>query len=419
MNMAASLVAPAMTSVLAAAMQQLHVADSDEEQLRAERSRVEMLKTYGYGGAPVNDKPFAFAAGLAFIPIHGALINRFGQSWGYVTGYNFIRAQLDAAVADPDVNGIVFDVNSYGGECAGCFELAADIVASREAKPSLAVVDSSAYSAGYALASSASKIAVLPSGGVGSVGVIAMHMSMAKLLDKWGIDVSLIFAGDHKADGNPFEALPDSVRADIQTSVNKSYAKFTALVAENRALDVQTVIDTQAQTYDAEDAIALGLIDVVATPAQAVAAFFNELSGSNTQENSMSTQAATQSGAENAASTTTDAQLADARKAERERMSGIMSCEEAKDKAGLANHLALNTELSVDAAKAILKAATPEKSAAAPVKAEEVNPFAAAMDASGSPKVGADSAASEAAGTKSNGSRILTDYAAATGIKLQ
>ncbi|PZP55979.1 MAG: S49 family peptidase, partial [Delftia acidovorans] len=118
------------------------------------------------------NKPFAFSGGFAIIPIHGSLINRYGGYYhGYVTGYNFIRSQMNAALADPDVEAIIFDVNSNGGEAAGCFELANEIFASRAVKPSFSVVDSNAYSAAYALGSAATKMAVIPSGGAGSIGV--------------------------------------------------------------------------------------------------------------------------------------------------------------------------------------------------------------------------------------------------------
>ena len=106
-----------------------------------ERKRAEVMESlcaaYGFDSKAQN-KPFAFQDGVAIIPIHGSLINRFGQCYGYVTGYNFIRSQMNLAEADPDVQGIVFDVNSYGGEAAGCFELCADIAAL--SKPTLSVV---------------------------------------------------------------------------------------------------------------------------------------------------------------------------------------------------------------------------------------------------------------------------------------
>ncbi|HCR6545409.1 TPA: S49 family peptidase, partial [Shigella flexneri] len=151
--------------------------DDEDFQERAEQQmRENLCAAYGVG-RPSADKPFAFSNGLAIIPIHGTLINRYGgYYYGYVTGYNFIRSQRNAALADPDVEAIIYDVNSNGGEAAGCFELSQEMFDTRGEKPSLAVVDSNCYSAAYALASAADKIVVTPSGGAGSIGVIALHI---------------------------------------------------------------------------------------------------------------------------------------------------------------------------------------------------------------------------------------------------
>lgn len=407
----------ALTSITAA-FQELARANVDQERANSEHARNELMSVYGFDREPDgNRKPFAFAGGVAIIPVQGTLLNRFGYSWGYVTGYNFIRQQMNAANADPDVKGIIFDINTYGGEAAGCFELSRDIAALD--KPTVGVVDSNAFSAGYAILSACSKAVLTPSGGVGSIGVICMHVSMERYLEDAGIEVTLIFSGDHKADGNPYEKLPAEVKADIQASVAKRREEFATLVAENRGMDVQAVKDTEAKTYRGDEALALGLIDAVATPAQAVAAFLNELSGSNNpEEKSMSTQANATPGTASAESTNTpvnvDQATADARKGERARMAGIMNCEEAKGKTALANHLALNTEMSIDEAKGILAASAPEKSeqAATPAPVAETpktNALATAMANTPNPNVGADTV-DETAQDKANANPLLGDY---------
>lgn len=389
-------------------------ADTDEQQELFEDRRGELCSTYGMP-QQVQQKPFAFSNGVAFIPVHGTLINRFGGSWGFVTGYNFIRHQTALAGQDDDVKHIVYDHNSYGGEAAGCFECARDLKKLANGKPTLAVVDSNCYSASYALACGADKIAVTPSGGVGSVGVVAMHMDMSKMLDDWGLKITLIHAGDHKVDGNPFEALPKEVRADIQKGVDKSYAAFVTHVAEGRILDEKTVRGTEARIYRADDALAMGLIDCVATPSDAVMALVGELSGSISEQpmedENMSVETAKPDAAAQAA--------ADARIAERTRMSGIMNCEEAKDRTTLANHLAMNTDLSVEQAQAILKAAPV---ATAPVvttpTATVPNVFKEAMNASQHPNVGADNGAGNGAATDPPHLAILRAQEMATGRKL-
>ena len=417
MNMREVAVASFQTT-LATDMQELASADHDKEQAKyMEQRRDELCAAYGFGPAS-REKPFAFADGIAIIPFSGSLINRFGWSYGYVTGYNFIRRQMQLALADEDVKGIVGDFNTYGGEAAGCFECATEIFEARGTKPMIAVIDSNCYSAGYALASAFDKIVCTPSGGAGSIGVVGMHMNMAKALEKYGVEITFIHYGEHKVDGNPYEPLPASVKANMQKGINKSGENFVALVARHMNLDVQKVRDTQAAVYRAEDALELGLIHTIATPSQAMQVFFDELSGSTTQlkqevimtdktkEPAGTTQEATDQAAIAKASS-------DAKIAERARVNGILGCEEAKGRTELANHIAMNTDMSVDEAKAMLKVA-PAQAAATPAAA--ANPFAAAMNNSENPNVTAE--ASGGGEQLSAAEQILQSQSKATGLKL-
>lgn len=408
-------------TTLAADLRQMSVADPAKEQASLLARREELCAAFGLVVGP-QTKPFAFAQGVAVIPVTGSLINRFGGSYGYVTGYNFIRSQVAAAGLDPDVTAIVFDMNSYGGEAAGCFECAADIPRLANGKPTLAVVDSNCYSACYALASQCDKIAVTPSGGVGSVGVVSMHVDISKMIDSMGVTVTFIYAGDHKVDGNMFEPLSDEVKADMQASITKMRLSFAELVAKGRGIDVQAVIDTQARCYRADDALRLGLIDAIATPQGALTALLGELSGSTVQlsqekEPEMADQE--KPGAQAASTQDTAAAAQEARTAERARIQGIQSCDESKGREKLASHLALNTDLSVDAAKAILAASPAEKTqAAAPAAA--VNQFDAAMNASAHPQVGADAtgdAPNQEQTAASAARSILADFSLASGRK--
>lgn len=297
-----------------------------------------------------------------------------------------------------------------GGEAAGCFELADEIYAARGRKPLTAVVDSNCYSACYAIASACDRVYVTPTGGAASIGVVAMHISFERALENIGLKVELIYAGAHKVDGHPFSDLPDNVRANIQRGVDKSRDDFVAAVARNRGLDKQVVRDTEAACYRADEALAIGLIDAVSTPTQAVAALLSELSGStDNQENTMSVQT-TKPEAESAdqpAVTPVDA--AAERKAEQERCKGILNCEEAKRNPSLANHLAFDTDMSVEAARKALSASAPstdDSSSAA-------NPFQQAMDNDKHPNLGAGG--EEDAPQLSKADRILQAHGAASG----
>lgn len=419
MNLREVAIAP-IYSTLGADLQ--HMAATDPEAANKkfmEQRRAELCEAYGFN-ARTQEKPFAFANGIAIIPFTGALINRFGGSYGgYVTGYNFIKRQMALALADDDVKGIVGDFNSYGGEAAGCFETSDMIFEARGKKPLIAVVDASCYSAGYALASAFDKVICTPSGGVGSIGVVAMHVDMSKMLKDFGVDITYIHFGDHKVDGNPYEKLSAEVKADIQKSVDQSGAKFVALVARNRKIEAKVVIDTQARCYRAEDAKSLGLIDTIATPSQAMQVFFDELSGSNSnqdeQEDEMSANATNEPGATDQAAThaaALSAAATAAKTAERTRMAGIQGCEEAKGREALANHIAMNTDMSVDDAKKML-AAAPLAAAASAESGDKG--FQAAMDKD-KPQVGANAQADNGGGNKGNqADAIMADFGLAGG----
>jgi signal peptide peptidase SppA len=401
---------------LASDLRALATANMEAAQAAFMDRRNELVAAYGFNPAEQR-KPFAFSNGVAIIPVHGTLINRFAYSWGYVTGYNFIRQQTALAGQDPDVTAIVFDINSYGGEAAGCFECAADIKSLANGKPTMASVDSNAYSGGYAIASGAGRISLTPSGGVGSIGVVVTHVSYEKMLDEAGIKVSFIHAGKHKVDGNPYEDLSDDVRADIQKGVDATYDQFVSLVQAGRKskMSDKAIRATEARIYRAEDALSLGLIDAIAAPSEAMRAFMGELSGSNPQprkkEDAMSDAA--KPGDTKAAQEEMAKAQADAAKAERARVSGIQSCDEAKGREALASHLAFNTDMTVDAAKAIL-AAAPKADAAAHKAGEG---FQAAMNAGQHPNVGADGGQGGDDGTKPNRVATLLTNARAAGVR--
>lgn len=434
MNMKEQFVAPHYTG-LADDMIRMGATNPQDANERFKNEVVhELCEAYGFPRRE-QGKPFAYADGVAIIPVHGTLINRFGATYGWVTGYNFIRAQHNAAIIDPDVHTIIHDHNSYGGEAAGCFELADEIYKSRSVKPTYAVVDSNCYSASFALASAATKLFVIPSAGVGSIGVVAMHVDMSKALDKFGVVITFIHSGDHKVDGNPYQELSAEVKADIQAGVDKSRAKFVALVARNLGLDSKIVHNTEARTYRAEDALELGLVHAIAVPSAVLQTITeDETADADESDTQLSTQkehtmdnnqpaagqpaaavqpaaAAAPAAAAGAAAPAVVDQAA-IQKAERERISGITGCEEAAGRGALANHLAFNTSMSVDDAKVTLAASGKD---AAPVA--EKNPLDAAMAASGGgAKVGSDNAAAAAAnGEQPKHLAILNDYQQATG----
>ena len=83
-----------------------------------------------------DNPPYPVVDGIAVIEIAGVLIHRggwIGQSSGQ-TSYEGIAAQIEAAASDPAVRGIALEIDSFGGEVAGIFDLADRIRAIRGSK---------------------------------------------------------------------------------------------------------------------------------------------------------------------------------------------------------------------------------------------------------------------------------------------
>lgn len=201
--------------------------------------------------------------GIAVIPIYGTLVRRaLGlEAASGLTSYGEIGTMLEAALADPAVTGILLDVDSPGGEAGGMFELAERIRAADAVKPIWAIASDSAFSAAYALACAASRLVVTRTGGVGSIGVIAMHVDQSVRDAQEGFRYTAITAGARKNDFSPHEKLSSEAAARLQAEVDRLYGLFVAHVVAMRNLDEELVRGTEAALYFGPEAIAAGLAD--------------------------------------------------------------------------------------------------------------------------------------------------------------
>jgi signal peptide peptidase SppA len=230
-------------------------------------------------GEPAQARAYEVVAGIAVIPVTGTLVQKLGTLRPYsgMTGYDGLRACLSMAMADEDVRGIALDIDSPGGEVAGCFDLADDIYRMRGSKPIWAILTESAYSAAYALASACDRILVPRTGGTGSVGVICMHVDMSKALGAAGVNVTLIHYGDRKADGSDSQPLSKEAMSRYQSDVDAMGELFVKTVARNRGLSVKTVRDTQATTFLGAAGVEIGFADAVMAPDEAFRSLLAEL----------------------------------------------------------------------------------------------------------------------------------------------
>jgi capsid assembly protease len=256
-----------------------HVAGGEEMGLIGENLR----DAKNYWGDDLYKGPKLLSqSGIALIEIEGSLVNKgkwVGQSCG-MTSYEAIALQVRDCMERDDIKAVVLEVDSFGGEVTGAFDCAEQIFELSQMKPTIAVLTDHACSAGYLLASPARQLVIPQTGICGSIGVISMHVDMSAWLAKEGLNVTILKAGAHKADFNPYQAIPEDVLKQELAELEELRIEFAATVARFRAgrLTQQSALATEARVYRGQKAVDAGLADAVARPSQVLEAFEAELS---------------------------------------------------------------------------------------------------------------------------------------------
>ncbi len=335
---------------------------------------------------PRPSRSYQITNGIAVLPVSGTLVSktRSLQPYSGMTGYNGIIARLQQAMSDPGVDGILLDMDTPGGMVSGAFDCADIIARMRDIKPIWALANDMNCSAGQLIASAASRRLVTQTARTGSIGVMMAHSNYGAALKTQGVEVTLIYSGDHKIDGNPYEKLPKDVRADFQTRIDATRQMFAEKVSAYTSMSVQSVLDTEAAVFSGQESVDKGLADELVNNTDALGVMREALDrrkktttggtmpspSASAATNQPANQAATQTTAPAEQVTTIDtttaaltapadlsAQVSAAVAAENGRIMGILNCEEAKGRESQARALAETSGMTVESAQRILAAA--------------------------------------------------------------
>ena len=185
-----------------------------------------------------------------------------------------VAAEVQAMALDGQLDAIVLDVDSPGGEVYGVPEAWAAISAAAKLKPIVAAANSQAASAALYLASAATEIYVTPSGEVGSVGVYALHVNAAKALQDAGEEWEFVVADDSpfKVESAPTGPLSDDARGQIKKSVNRYMETFVRDLATGRGVSAKHAREQfgGGRMLGPQEAVAARLADRVGTLQEAI-----------------------------------------------------------------------------------------------------------------------------------------------------
>lgn len=250
--------------------------------------RWDRIKQAGEGGE------FERHGKVALVNCVGVLDYKY-DIWAYLfdsSCYMGIMNKVKSAVQDTSIEKIVLYCDSPGGYSAGLLEASDAIHQARSSKEVVAVVDPDAYSAGYWLASQATRIVAIESGGVGSLGSQVVYASQYRYLQQLGIDIDVIRASisPNKNAGHPYEKMSDEGRKDRQERVDYMGQKFVEHVARGRGVTSEAVLERfgQGKTFFARQAIANGMIDSIGDLAGELADVASDSSNTGSQVRSYS-----------------------------------------------------------------------------------------------------------------------------------
>lgn len=227
---------------------------------------------------------------LGVIHISGPLTNK-STGWEAFCGgtsYESIKEDFEALL-EAGTKTIAFMVESGGGEAYGMMDTGNYLrkLADENNVKIISYVDGLSASAAYGLTAISDEIISNKNSEIGSIGVLIRLMNDSKALEMKGYERSFISAGTEKIPFAEDGSFRKEFLDDLQYKVDALYTDFTEYVAEHRKMTVEAVRNTQANTFLAEDAIALGLADKVMTQED----FYSYLSGqaqNNKEGSSMS-----------------------------------------------------------------------------------------------------------------------------------
>ena len=280
-----------------------------------------------------NTHAVSLRGGVAVIPVTGPLFrhaNLLTTVCG-ATSYEILAQDFNKALNDPNISGIVFDVDSPGGEVNGCSELADMIYNARGKKPVIAYASGSCCSGAYWIASACDKIMAADTAIIGSIGVVSIF---EKEDDKKTIEIVSSQSPNKRPD-----VETDEGKAKIQAHIDALAEVFINKIALHRDVSPKDVIENfgGGDVFVGQNAVRIGLADSLAS----FEAIISDLNTQSTEKSFMN---------DNLEKTAVDIKAQ-----ERERMSQVFASEGVKGKEATAQALLAKTDLSASDILAILE----------------------------------------------------------------
>lgn len=206
---------------------------------------------------------------LAYVVAAGA-IHRGRASRGIASQrYAELFARL---MRDDEVRGVVLRIDSPGGDAVASDLLHRSVERLARCKPVVVSMGEVAASGGYYLAAGAHRVLAERATLTGSIGVIGGKLDLSGLYERLGVDVDAVERGARAGILSETRGFTPDERNALQREMRALYATFKERVAKGRSLDAGAVESAaQGRIWSGERARALGLVDALGGPLEALA----------------------------------------------------------------------------------------------------------------------------------------------------
>ncbi len=177
---------------------------------------------------------------------------------------------IRAAALESDVRAILLAVNSPGGSVVPSDEIYHELQSLQI--PIVVQMEEVAASGAYYLSMAADHIIANPNTLTGSIGVISTFPNAQELLDKVGVQFTVITTGEAKDFGSLYRPMTPEERQYWQQVVDETHGGFVSIVAEGRNLDEAEVRElADGRIFTGRQAILLDLVDELGYQEDAIA----------------------------------------------------------------------------------------------------------------------------------------------------
>lgn len=193
------------------------------------------------------------------LPIKGPILKY--TSWSFL-GTKFLGDLSKKLDKDERVSAIIYDLDSGGGTSAGTSEFADTI--KNISKPTIAYTDGILCSAAYKIIASCDKVVANPFASlIGSIGSYIPILDMVPLLEKLGAKYYEEYAPQSSKKNKWFRDLREGSNEEVQAYLEKSTQEFIDEVKQYRPQIKDDGSVFKGETYNANDALSIGLVDEV------------------------------------------------------------------------------------------------------------------------------------------------------------